>query len=95
MNLVKAENVNLDGKEIITNNKTSTELDVRIINGQNLPTTSDQQKALEKSIAACIKKNLKTSNEFDSYNVMLVKKTESNGVKLEKLTSNTFKVSEL
>jgi starvation-inducible outer membrane lipoprotein len=94
-NLIKAENFNLNGKEITTNKKTSTELEVSITNGQDIPAASDQQKALEKSIAVCIKKNLKNPNEFDSYKILLVKKTEGNGVKVQKFTGNTFKVSEL
>lgn len=95
MTLIKAEHININGKEITTNNKTSTELEVSIINGQNIPASNDQQKALEKSIAVCIKKNLRTPNAFDSYKVLLVKKTESNGVKSQNFTGNTFNVSEL
>jgi low affinity Fe/Cu permease len=93
--LVKAENINLSGKEIIINKKSSSELEVSIINGQNIPSDNDKQKAFEKLIAVCIKKNLKNPNEFESYKILIVKKTENNGVKNQSWTGNTFKASDL
>ncbi|MET4083372.1 hypothetical protein ABIB40_003343 [Pedobacter sp. UYP30] len=93
--LVTAENINLQGKEVTKNKKTSTELTVSITNGKNIPTSDDQQKVLEKSIAQCIKKNLKDPNEFDSYTILLVKTIKNDGTTKRSWVGNVFKSSEL
>ena len=93
--IVKAENVNLNGTEITTKNISTSELEVSIINGQNLPVNKDQQKAFEKLIAICIKKNLKNQNQFESYKVLLVKRAESNGATNQSWIGTSFKASEL
>jgi hypothetical protein len=76
-NLVKAENINLNGKEITTNNKTTSELEVSITNGVSIPTNDTERKALGKAIATSIKRNLKDPNEYDKYTVLFVTKVES------------------
>jgi hypothetical protein len=93
--IVKAENINVQGKEITKNIMTSTELEVSITNGLNIPTGQDQQKVLEKSIAQCIKKNLKDPNEFDSYKILFIEKIGKDGTTKKSWTGNTFKPSEL
>lgn len=93
--LVKAENINVSGTKSTTNDKISTELEIAIINGKDIPGNVDQQKAVQKKIASSIKRNLQDPNQFDSYRVLLVKKTENNGLTKRKSTGHTFKVSEL
>jgi hypothetical protein len=76
-NLIKAENINLSGKEITTNKKTTSELEVSITNGIRIPTNDTARKALGKSIARSIKRNLKNPNEYDKYTVLFVTKVET------------------
>lgn len=93
--LVTAENINLNGKEITTNKKTTTELEVSITNGQNIPTNDDQRKVLGKSIAIAVKKNLKDQNEFGTYTVLFITKVESNGVTKRTWIGDVFSSAEL
>jgi hypothetical protein len=93
--LVTAENINLDGKEITTNKKTRSELEISITNGQNIPTSEDDRKTLGKSIATVVKSNLKNPNEFDTYKVLFVTKVESEGVTKRNWVGNTFSSTEL
>jgi len=93
--LAEAENINLSGIQSTTNGQVSTELEVAVINGMDLPLNADQQNALQKSIASSIRRNLQDSNQFDIYKVLFVEKTESNGLTKSKSTGRSFEVSEL
>jgi hypothetical protein len=93
--LVNPEHINLNGKEITTNKKTTSELEISIINGSNIPTTDEERTALEKSIAKCIKRNLKYPNEFDTYRVLFVSSVESGGVTTRTSTGDVFNSTEL
>jgi hypothetical protein len=94
-NLVKAENINLNGKEITTNKKTTSELEVAVTNGTNIPINEDERKALGKSIATSIKRNLKDPNEFDKYTVLFVTKIENGNVTKRNWVGNAFNSIEL
>src|ERR1051326_7082401 len=61
--LVSCEDVNLDGKEVKTNGKIDSELEIDIVNGQNIPADDDQMISLGKSIASELKKSLKDQNQ--------------------------------
>jgi hypothetical protein len=93
--LVKAENINLNGKEITTNKKTTSELEVAITNGTNIPTGDDERKALGKSIATYIKRNLKDPNEYDKYTVLFVTKIESSVATKRNWVGDVFNSTEL
>jgi len=93
--LITAENINLNGKEITSNKKTTSELEVSITNGKNIPAGDDERKALGKSIATTIKNNLKDSREFDTYKVLFVTKTESGGLTKRNWVGNIFSSTEL
>ncbi|HWI91326.1 MAG TPA: hypothetical protein VNT20_08620 [Flavisolibacter sp.] len=94
-NLVKAANINLNGKEITTNKKTRCELEVAITNGVNIPTGDDERRSLGKSIAVSIKHNLKDPNEFDDYKVLFVTKIESGAVTKRNWVGDVFSSTEL
>lgn len=79
-NLVTAEQVNVVGQEITTNNKTQSELEVTITNGQNIPPTSDERSLFSYSVAKALKHNLKDTAQFDSYRVKLVKKDQRGSI---------------
>jgi len=93
--LVSSENMAVNGKEITTDKKVTSELDVNITNGKNIPTNSDERKALGKSIAASIKRNLKDLNEFDTYTVLFITTVENSGVTTRNWKGNVFKSAEL
>ena len=93
--LVKAENINLSGEEITTNKKTTSELQVAITNGINIPAGDQDRKALGKSIATSIKRNLIDPNEFDKYTVLFVTKVENGGVTKRNWVGDVFSSTEL
>ena len=69
---ISAENINLDGKQITTDGKLTTEMDINIINGKDVPTNEAEIKNLGKSIAEIIKNNLKNKDQFETYKVLFV-----------------------
>jgi hypothetical protein len=93
--IIKAENINLNGKEIKINNKATSELEVSIINGINIPNTEDQRKAFGKSIGTIIKSNLKDPNEYETYKVIFVTKEETANVTKRNWVGNVFSAKEL
>jgi hypothetical protein len=93
--IIKAENINLNGKEITTNNKTASELEVSITNGINIPNSENQRKAFGKSIGTIIKSNLKDPNEYDTYKVLFVTKEETANVTKRNWVGNVFSSREL
>jgi hypothetical protein len=95
VSLVKADNINLNGKEITTNKKTTSELEVAITNGTNIPTGDDERKALGKSIATSIKRNLKDPNEYDKYTVLFVTKIGSSVATKRNWVGDVFNSTEL
>lgn len=93
--LVASENINLNGKEVAKNDKTTTELEVDVTNGKNIPTNDDERKALGKSIATTVKRNLKDKNEFETYTVLFVTTVETGGVTKRNWVGDVFMSSEL
>ena len=93
--LVSCEDVNLNGKEITTNGKINTELEIDITNGKNLPTDENQMDALGKQIAAEIKETLQDKTEYQTYKVLFITKTESAGVTSRTWKGKIFKSEEL
>jgi hypothetical protein len=69
--LVVCEHFNLDGKEMTTNGKKKSQLEVDVINGKNIP-TGDSMIALAKVIGLEVKKALKDTGEYEHYNVRFV-----------------------
>ena len=93
--VVIAENINLNGKEITTNKKATSELEVVITNAEAVPTDDKERKSLSKSIATIIKNNLKEPNDFNKYEVLFVTKVENGAVTTSKSVGNVFIASEL
>ena len=71
--LVTSQHVNLDGKQITTNGKDSSALEVDIINGRDIPQDDDHMKALGRSIAVDVHNALKDKNEYRAFLVLFVK----------------------
>ena len=93
--LVSCEDVNLDGKEVKTNGKIDSELEIDIVNGQNIPADDDQMISLGKSIASELKKSLKDQNQYNNYKVLFVKKQTDGGVSQRSWRGKIFKSEEL
>jgi hypothetical protein len=93
--IVRAEHINLDGKEITSNGKSTAELEVAITNGINVPTKDYERRTLEKSIAASVKSNLKDPNAYDKYIVFFVAKETNGAVTKRNWVGDEFSAKEL
>jgi uncharacterized protein involved in exopolysaccharide biosynthesis len=93
--LVSCQSFNLDGKEITTNGKISTELEIDITNSQNTPDDENQMNALGKQIAAKIKEALQDKTAYQTYKVLFITKTENSGMTSRTWKGKIFKSEEL
>ena len=93
--LVVSEHINIDGKEITTNGKPSSELEIDIINGRNIPGDTTGRKALAHSLAVELKNALKDKNEYDNYTVLFVKVVSSGAMTKRSWIGQEFKSGEL
>lgn len=94
-NLLGSANVNLTGKEVSTNNKKNSELEVRITDGGNIPVDEDLRRTLFRMIAKLVKSHLKDSSEFNSYSVSFLKKTEGGTITKRIWVGDKFSSEEL
>lgn len=93
--IVSCEAINLDGEEISTNGTASTELEIDITNGRNIPSGENQMKDLEKQIAVKVKQALRDRNEYNTYKVLFVTKKENAGITETTSDGRIFKSEEL
>jgi hypothetical protein len=93
--IVGGAKINVNGKESITGKDTTSVLEVKITNGQNIPSDKDEMKVIGKSIAGCIKKHLKDNTGFDSYSVRFISRDESIVGSKESYTEFAFTSAEL
>ena len=91
---IKAEEININGKEIVTGEDSTSELEIKILNGQNLPVIDEEIKSLSKSLAQVAKSNLKDADQFDRYKINFVTQLGS-AVKVTKTVSYTYLANEL
>jgi len=93
--IVTCENFNINGKEISTNGKVSSELEIDITNGQNIPDNGDEMDRLGKQVAVIIKAALQDKNQFDTYKVLFVTKKQNGNLTERTWKGKVFKVGEL
>lgn len=93
--IVSCEGINLGGKEISTNGKVSSELEIDITNGQNIPTDENQMNDLGKQIALVVKQALQDKSQYNTYKVLFVTKREDAGVTQRTWKGKIFKSEEL
>lgn len=93
--LVPCQGINIDGKEIIINGKPAAELEIDITNGQNIPADENQMNNLGKQIASKIKEALQDKEEYQTYKVLFITKTEKGGVTSRTWKGKVFKSEEL
>lgn len=93
--IVKSENINIDGAEISTNGKVTSELEIDIINGMNIPINENEMNDLGRKIAVIIKDALKDKNEYDTYKVLFVTKKVNGSVEESTSQGKIFSSGEL
>lgn len=93
--LVACKGINLNGKETTDNGNVTSELEIQITNGQNIPTDDTQMIDLGKKIAIVIKKGLKNSSEFQTFRVLFITETDNSGITTKNWIGKTFKIEEL
>jgi hypothetical protein len=77
--IVSCEGINLQGKEITTNGKITSEVEIDITNGRNIPTDENQMNDLGKQIAVVISA-LQDKNEYGTYKVLFITKKSAGSV---------------
>ncbi|RZM18803.1 MAG: hypothetical protein EOO88_39775 [Pedobacter sp.] len=93
--LVPAKGYNLSGAEISTNGKITSELEVRISDGQSVPSDPAGIKALGQKIGKLVKSSLTDTGSYDIYKVMFYKTTESESVTKRDMVGQVFTSAEL
>jgi hypothetical protein len=93
--LVIFEHLNLSGKEILSNGSTSSELEISVINGRNIPNEPDKLKALGKAIGSEIKSVLADKFEYGKYDVLFVTQEITDGRVTRSWKGLIFKSKEL
>jgi hypothetical protein len=92
---VSCEHINLDGNEITANGKTSSELEIDIINGKNVPADTARMRSLGESIASVVRSGLQDVDEYDSYQVLFMTVESTSVGTKRKWTGMTYKAEEL
>jgi len=93
--LITAENINLNGKEITTNGKSVSELEVKVVNGRGLPSTDELRKALGRLLAKHVKLHLKDTSQFNNYKTTFASQQTKSGVTKSNWISYTYSSWEL
>lgn len=93
--LVSCNGINIDGKEITINGKVSSELEIDINNGQNIPSDENQKKNIEKQIAVIVKQALQDKSEYNTYKILFVTKKGNGAVTQTTSEGRIFKSEEL
>lgn len=88
--LVTYEHVDINGKTTTTNGKANIELEIDVINGQNIPGDEKEMANLAAQIASAIKGALKNRNEYNTYKVLFIKRTQKDGITNSKWTGRIF-----
>ena len=89
------KNINLDGEEKTTNGYASSEMNIKITNGKNIPTDEKQMTELEKQIALVVRNSLSNKNEYGTYNIYIVTKKDDGGISLKTYKEQTFDLKDL
>ena len=93
--MVVCERFGLNGQQVTTNGRASSELEISVINGQDIPMGQDQMWTLAKSIASYIKGSLRDEKEYDKYTVLFVTEQANGGFTKRKWKGDVFTEKEL
>ena len=80
MKLVACQKINLDGKEINTDGRARTALNIEILNPGNLSSNTDSLHTLGKEIAVVIKGGLTDPKSFEVLNVIFINQKTTGGM---------------
>lgn len=81
--LVTCEHTTAAGKEIKTNGKLSSEIDIEIINASGLPSNDNDLKALGRKIAVVFKRALADPGKYDHFSVFFTTQKSKAGVSVK------------
>jgi hypothetical protein len=79
-NTVRCENFNVYGSAIVSNGNKSSQLEIDVINGKNIPGNDTTMIRVAKQLALLVKQYLKDKNEYDTYKVLFIKQSFEHGI---------------
>ena len=91
---VTCQHFSVKGREVTTDGKKKTELELDVINGQDIP-EGDSMVALSWRLGFETKRALKDTGEYDEYKVLFFKVKESGGLTTRSYKGRIFKSSDL
>ncbi len=93
--IVSCENINVGGKDIVTNGRDSTVLEIDIINGKSIPGYDSGMIPLARDIASKVKGALQDKDQYRSYAVIFLKRETTGAVTKSSWTGKVFSSDEI
>ncbi len=93
--IVSCQHIGINGEEITTNGVPSSEFDIDITNGQNIPEGDSEMTVLAKQIAIEFKNALQNKKEYQNYKVLFVTKKEKGHLTTSAWKGKVFKLEDL
>jgi hypothetical protein len=84
----------VDGREVTTNGKKKTELEIDVINGKDIP-EGEAMIALAKKLGSEVKKALKDTGEYGQYKILFMKVNQTKLSTERSWTGKVFQSAEL
>lgn len=92
--LVTCRHFHVDGREVTTNGKKQTELELDVMNGKDIP-DGDAMVSLARKLGSEVKKALKDTGEYEQYKILFMKVKETNALTERTWKGKVFKSAEL
>ena len=93
--IIICDNFDVNGIETKTNDEISSSLEIKVVNGLNIPSNDEGRKILARSIGFYIKSSLKDKDGYDTYKVIFITKKGNDLVQTNILVDQEFKSEEL
>jgi hypothetical protein len=93
--IVSCQHIAINGQEITTNGKASSEFDIEITNGKNIPEGDSEMTSLAKQIAIEFENALQNKNEYQNYKVLFITKKEKGSLTTSAWKGKIFKLEDL
>jgi hypothetical protein len=88
------QHFHVDGREVTTNGKKQTQLEVDVINGKDIP-KGDAMGMLARKVGSEVKNALLDTGEYEEYKILFIKVKESNASTERTWIGKVFKSAEL